>query len=169
VERQQIKWVAAGLAAVTLGIVTNGTLLYAASVGGGQARLLVNLLRTPLVCLWLLGLPVSLAFAVLRHRLWEIDVIIRRTLIYSVLTAVLAGTYLGSVVLLQTAFRWLTGQTQSQLVTVLSTLAVAALFGLCGPACNRALTAASFGASTMRRGCWPPLPPAHATRLTSSG
>jgi hypothetical protein len=61
--------------------------------------------------------------------LWDIDVIIRRTLIYSALSAVLAAAYLGTVVLLQAASRLATGQGQNSLVVVLSTLAIAALFG----------------------------------------
>jgi hypothetical protein len=58
----------------------------------------------------------------------DIDIIINRTLVYGVLTAALALVYFGSVVLLQTLFRLLTGEGQSQLVTVFSTLAIAALF-----------------------------------------
>jgi hypothetical protein len=67
--------------------------------------------------------------AVLRYRLWDIDVIIRLTLIYSVLSAVLALANFGTVLLLESAFRALTGQGQNSLVVVLSTLAIAALFG----------------------------------------
>jgi hypothetical protein len=70
-----------------------------------------------------------LGIAILRYRLWDIDVIIRRTLIYSVLSAVLGVAYLGSVLVLENVFRALTGQGQSPLVVVLSTLAIAALFG----------------------------------------
>jgi hypothetical protein len=79
--------------------------------------------------LWLTVLfPISLAIAILRYRLWDIDVIIRRTLVYALLTALLALAYFGSVVVLQNTFSALTGQSQSTLVTVLSTLVIAALF-----------------------------------------
>jgi hypothetical protein len=74
-------------------------------------------------------LPLGLGVAVLRYRLWDIDVIIRRTLAYSALTAVLGLAYLGSVLVLQGVFQAVTGERQGELVTVLSTLAIAALFG----------------------------------------
>jgi len=71
--------------------------------------------------------PFSVAIAVLRYRLWDIDVIIRRTLIYSVLTALLALIYLGSIVVLQALLRPLVGA-DAELATVASTLAIGALF-----------------------------------------
>jgi hypothetical protein len=74
-------------------------------------------------------LPLGIALAILRYRLWDIDVIIRRTLIYSTLSAVLAAAYFGSVLVLESLLRALTGQGQNALVVVLSTLAIAALFG----------------------------------------
>jgi len=74
------------------------------------------------------GIAVASAMAILHYRLYDIDLIIRRTLVYSALTALLAGAYFGSVLVLQGAFRLVTGETQGALVTVLSTLAGAALF-----------------------------------------
>jgi hypothetical protein len=64
--------------------------------------------------------------AILRYRLYQIDIIINRTLVYGSLSTVLALVYVGSVVLLQGAFRTLTGQ-ESQLAVVASTLAMAGL------------------------------------------
>ena len=113
---------------MTLGFVVNAIFLAAASQQPGLPRLLYNLARAPLVNLCMLLLPICLAFSIFRYRLWDIDLIIRRTLVYSVLSGALAVVYFGSVVLLQQLFRALTGQGQNQLVTVVSTLAIAALF-----------------------------------------
>lgn len=74
-----------------------------------------------------LGLPVSAGIAVLKYRLYDIDLVINRTLVYGLLTLSLALVYFGSVVALQYAFRGLTGE-GSQLTVVISTLAIAALF-----------------------------------------
>jgi hypothetical protein len=71
--------------------------------------------------------PLALSIAVLRYRLYEIDLIINRTLVYGALTALLVAVYVGSVVSLQGTLRALTGQ-ESQLAVVASTLAVAAIF-----------------------------------------
>ena len=78
---------------------------------------------------WVLfGLPTAIGIAVLRYRLYEIDLFINRTLVYGSLTAMLALVYFGGVVGLQSVLRGLTGQ-ESTLAVVASTLAIAALFG----------------------------------------
>jgi hypothetical protein len=76
----------------------------------------------------LAGLVLAITYAVLRYRLWDIDVLIRRTLVYGVLSVLLAVVYYGSVLALESVLRPLTGQSQSQLVTVVSTLTIAGLF-----------------------------------------
>jgi hypothetical protein len=72
--------------------------------------------------------PLGLAVAILRYRLFDIDIIIRRTLLYAVLTVLLALAYFGSVLVLQAVLAALAVGRQSELVTVLSTLTIAALF-----------------------------------------
>jgi hypothetical protein len=72
-------------------------------------------------------IPLSIGVSVLRYRLFEFDVIIRKTLIYGVVTGALALVYLGAVLFLQSIFRAATGQ-NNQMALVLSTLAIAALF-----------------------------------------
>jgi len=72
--------------------------------------------------------PIVLTIAILRSHLWDIDIIIRRTLSYTVLTVTLAVFYFFDVVLLQSLFSGLSGDRSSPLITVLSTLAIAALF-----------------------------------------
>src|SRR3712207_1072681 len=74
------------------------------------------------------GVPIAVGFAVLRHRLYDIDLLINRALVYGSLTAMLAVVYFGGVAATQGLFRSLTGQ-GSQLAVVASTLAIAALFG----------------------------------------
>ena len=114
VERQQLKWFAFGSTIALTGVITGFIPL--------------PFLQTPLFFdLSLLAVPTAIAVAILRFRLYDIDFIIRRTLIYTLLTAVLALIYLGGVVVLQQLFRALTGQ-GDQLAIVASTLAIAALF-----------------------------------------
>jgi hypothetical protein len=73
------------------------------------------------------AIPVAIGFAVLRYRLYDIDVVINRTLVYGSLTVALVALYFGGIVVLQRLFVLLTGQ-QSTLAVVASTLLIAALF-----------------------------------------
>jgi hypothetical protein len=75
------------------------------------------------------GIPVAIGFAILKYRLYDIDILINRALVYGTLTAMLALVYLGGVATTQAIFRTLTSQeNQPQLAVVISTLAIAALF-----------------------------------------
>jgi hypothetical protein len=75
------------------------------------------------------AIPISMGIAILRYRLYDIDIIINRTLVYGTLTATLALVYFGVVTATQALFRTLSGEEQlPQLVVVASTLAIAALF-----------------------------------------
>ena len=131
--RQQIKWIAfvasfAGL--VYLIAMVSQVLLAPIMVGKGGKLPPLPLwfeILTTVAVLGFAGIPVAIGFAVLKHRLYEIDLIINRTLVYGSLTATLVAAYFGCVVLLQGALRALTGE-GSQLAVVASTLAIAALF-----------------------------------------
>jgi len=128
VQRQQTKWVVFGFA-LTLVVFTSVQLLFVIFPWLRQpGAMLYRLPALTVILLSLLVLPLTIGIAILRHRLWDIDVIIRRTLIYGVLTTALGVMYFGTVVLLQAAFRAVSGQGQSEVVTVISTLAIAALF-----------------------------------------
>ena len=131
VQRQQTKWVVTGFALVVIIEVVWAayTDLVLPALGQPAPSGVVYEMSSSLVdVLSLLLVPSSLGIAIFRYRLWDIDLLIRRTLIYSLSTVLLALAYFGSVLVLQTAFGLLTGQTQSTLVTVLSTLVIAALF-----------------------------------------
>ena len=123
-QRQQTKWVVLGLV-VALGGYCVFLLLDALLPGVLLASLFANTASFVL----LLFIPISIAIAILRYRLYDIDLIINRTLVYGSLTAVLALVYFGGVTATQALFRTLTGQEQlPQLVVVASTLVIAALF-----------------------------------------
>ena len=75
----------------------------------------------------ILGVPTAVGIAITRYRLYDIDILINRTLVYGTLTATLVALYLVGIVVLQRLFVFLTGQ-QSTLAVVASTLLIAALF-----------------------------------------
>jgi hypothetical protein len=114
-ERQQLKWFVYTVTLLVVGFL-------AALLGFGQHSVA-----------WNLGiaafnfLPIAAGIAILRYRLYDIDLVINRTLVYGTLTAALALVYVASIILFQGLFRALTGGT-SQLAVVASTLAIAALF-----------------------------------------
>src|SRR5919205_1839953 len=121
VERQQVKWFTYAVAV----LATSATLAYVVSESMGVMWL--GWISSVLVIVSVVGLPVAVGIAILRYHLYNIDLIINRTLVYGSLTAVLAGLYFGSIVVLQSLFRALTGD-GSQLVVAASTPTIAALF-----------------------------------------
>jgi len=118
VSRAQLRWGAGGM------IVGLGIILLTDNHFFG---ILSDSAATVISSLSFLVMGISLAIAILRYRLWDIDLIIRKTLQYTLLTGILALVYFGSVILLQNLTENLFGE-QSPLVIVLSTLAIAALF-----------------------------------------
>jgi hypothetical protein len=127
-EREQIKWLA--FAAAILGLGLSSFLIpgIMPEASGGAAPHWQNLLEDA-VTLSFAGVAVAVGTAILRYRLYEIDILINRTLVYGALTATLALVYFGGVTATQAIFRTLTGQErQPQLAVVVSTLAIAALF-----------------------------------------
>jgi hypothetical protein len=118
VERQQLKWV------VYAGAVAAGGFALTLFLSGPLANAVFAA-----AFLAFIGVPVAAGFAIMRYRLYEIDTLINRTLVYGALTALLALVYFGGVTATQAAFRALTGQEQQpQLAIVVSTLVIAALF-----------------------------------------
>jgi hypothetical protein len=120
-QRQQTKWIVLGIVAAAAGYCTF-LMLNLLQVG-----VLVRLLGYTAGLLLFLVLLVAIVVAVLRYRLYDIDLIINRALVYGSLTAMLVALYFGGIVVLQKIFVALTGQ-QSTLAVVASTLAIAALF-----------------------------------------
>jgi uncharacterized membrane protein YhdT len=124
VQRQQIKWFAyaavATVSASTLAYIIPGVI--DTPLWFERAGFVLNAAFVP-------AIPISIGIAILRYRLYDIDIIINRTLVYGSLTVALVLVYFGGVAATQTVFRALTGhEQQSQLAVVVSTLAIAALF-----------------------------------------
>ncbi len=119
VARAQIRWLTLAAVLVVVFLIFDLSDLHLPWISEDVMTIGDNILLT--------GLPLSVAVAILRYRLYDVDFIIRKTLIYALLTAALALVYFGSVVVLQRFFETLTGQ-QSPLTVVLSTLLIAALF-----------------------------------------
>jgi hypothetical protein len=120
-ERQQIKWFVYATALTICG----GILTYPVSEAIGSVWL--KWVGFVPFIVGVMAIPISMGIAVMRYRLYEIDILINRTLVYGSLTAILAALYFGGIVLLQRIFVILTGQ-QSTLAVVASTLLIAALF-----------------------------------------
>nr|MBA3390558.1 hypothetical protein [Rubrobacter sp.] len=128
--REQIKWLAFAASFVGLvyfgGLVSQLVFAPDSLADNAESALWVDILNN-MILVSFAGVPVAVGIAILRYRLYDIEIIINRALVYGLLTATLALIYLGGVVSLQYTFRALTGS-ESQLAVVASTLAIAALF-----------------------------------------
>jgi hypothetical protein len=129
-ERQQTKWAVYGLAVAvlgTIGLSIMGDLGGGMLARGSSALVLWDLSVLAAKTLAILLIPLSLGAAIMRYHLWDIDLLISRTLVYVPLTAILAGLYSASVALFQRIFMTATGQ-RSDAAVILSTLVLAAAF-----------------------------------------
>jgi hypothetical protein len=125
-QRQQTKW-------VVFGVVISGVCLVGLAVSTSIPAFIQNALYALIINtmypLALLPIPISIGVAILRYRLWDIDALINRTLVYGLLTAILGGLYAGLIIGLESLADVIKGASAQQpLVLVLSTLAIAALF-----------------------------------------
>jgi len=124
-QRQQTKWVAYSIAVLCIVIVVGyGLLIFPALA---EPSSLYPLALYGVGAFLLLFIPLSFGFAMLRYRLWDIDVLINRTLVYGALTVILTGVSVGLVIGLQALLRGIISQDNSVAI-VLSTLVIAALF-----------------------------------------
>jgi hypothetical protein len=130
VERQQTKWFMYAIVFLLGGGIILQYLIFQPllqALGPGPQALILVFAYQILILAITLILPVSVGIAIFRYRLWDIDVLIRKTLIYVALTVTLAAVYFGMVTLLQALFTAISKQ-NSPISVVISTLAIAALF-----------------------------------------
>jgi hypothetical protein len=138
IERQQLKWFVSAAALLAVTFAATAVPWFVVGVLSGQSAPFLSGQRTPslalkvtqdITSLTFAGLPIAAGIAILRYRLYDIDLLINRTLVYGSLTVSLALVYFGGVATTQAIVRVLTGQEQQpQLAIVISTLVIAALF-----------------------------------------
>ncbi len=126
-QRQQTKWIILGIAIIL--VVQIASVIPALVVPAfGQAGSLYQIVAGAIDTLTLLLIPPAIAISLLRYRLWDIDAIINKALVYGLLTALLAAVYAGLIIGLESLVGALSKQDTQPLVIVVSTLAIAALF-----------------------------------------
>jgi hypothetical protein len=122
-QRQQIKWFAYAVTILIIGRLLASPATEAVGTGW------ISSIGFAIYVAGIVGVPLAVGIAILRHHLYDIDLIIRRTLVYGSLTVLLAAVYFGSVALTGAVFQAVTlREDQPQLVIVVITLAIAALF-----------------------------------------
>ena len=144
VARMQIKWFLYAAVAFLAAQLTFNVFEFG---GNNPVLVILNGLSALLI-------PAAVAIAILKHRLYDVDVIINRTLVYSALTALLALVYAGGVTGVGGLVRAATAEDSNDLVVAASTLAVAGLFRPARSRIQDSLTAGSIGASTTHPGPW---------------
>jgi len=128
IQRQQTKWVVFGAAVAISSFTVAGNVYPALVPVASRPHSFIYFFVEPVIpYFFILFIPLSIAFSILRYRLYDIDLIINRTLVYGLLTGTIALVYWGSVVGLQALFRPLFGQ-GNDLALVVSTLMIVALF-----------------------------------------
>jgi hypothetical protein len=138
IERHQLKWFVSAAALLAVTFAATAVPWFVVGVLSDQSAPFLSGQRTPsltlkvtqdITSLTFAGLPIAAGIAILRHRLYDIDILINRTLVYGSLTVLLALIYFGGVAAAEAIFRVLTRQEQQpQLAVVISTLVIAALF-----------------------------------------
>jgi hypothetical protein len=128
IQRQQTKWAVFGMVSAALGAIVFAFPLNISPTLAQYGSPYTFALEAGVYGSLLL-IPLSIGVAILRHRLWDIDIVINRTLVYGILTVSLALVYFGGVAATEAVFRALTSQEeQPQIAIVVSTLVIAALF-----------------------------------------
>ena len=126
-ERQQIKWVLFGISALVTGAIAWTILFGGLGSRSDSSQLWLYLLASPAIVILSLVFPATVGMAIFRHHLYDIDIILNRAVVYTVLTLGLGATYVLLVVGGGSLLRALTGES-TQLVVAISTLLIAALF-----------------------------------------
>jgi hypothetical protein len=127
VERQQTKWVVFGVTVVIFTFMLWFIPQLILFAGLSQPGSLYDLIGHPLFLISTLAIPICIGIAILRYRLWDIDVLINRALVYGSLTGLLAAAYAGLIIGLESLAELVTKRASQPVVLVVSTLVIAAL------------------------------------------
>lgn len=129
-QRQQTKWAVFGysLFFVVIALSASGLAFVPSASEPGMAHLLLNLINAPVYAAALSMLALTIGISILRYRLWDIDLVINRSLVYGALSILLGVIFLGSLLLLQQIFQLFTGGMQPPLALATSALVIGGLF-----------------------------------------
>lgn len=129
IEKQQTRWIMSGLTSAFWGLIVIALLNISMPhlAANSVLAITLSLIGMTFYCLTMIAVPISISVSITHFRLWDLDPIIHRTMVYGALTALLGAFYIFDVTLFQWIFRTVTGQ-QSDLAIVASTLLMAAVF-----------------------------------------